>query len=87
MKLTYRGISYEVPAPIQLGSDSTDQPKIKLIYRGNIYDYTPRPVVVSQEDKTDWSTVTLIYRGTTYQRQIQPSKPYQKPRAINWRWQ
>jgi Domain of unknown function (DUF4278) len=87
MTLTYRGISYEVPAPIQLGCDSTDQPKIKLIYRGNIYDYTPSPVVVSQEDKTDWSTVTLIYRGTTYQRQIQPSKPYQKPRAINWRWQ
>lgn len=27
MKLTFRGNSYEVPAPIQLGSDSTEQPK------------------------------------------------------------
>jgi hypothetical protein len=85
MKLTYRGISYEVSAPVQLSSDSTEQPKIKLIYRGNTIDYVP-PVVVSV-DKTDWPTATLIYRGNTYQRKIQPPQPYQKPRAINWRWQ
>ena len=87
MKLTFRGNSYEVPAPIQLGSDSTDRPKIKLIYRGNTFDYTPRLVVVSEEVETDGSTVTLIYRGNTYERKLQPPKPYQKPRAINWRWQ
>jgi hypothetical protein len=33
-----------------------------------------------------WPTVTLIYRGVTHERKIQPLKPYQKPRAINWRW-
>jgi hypothetical protein len=91
MKLTYRGNSYEAPAPIQLGSDSTEQPKIKLIYRGYTYDYTPPPVAVSEEDKSDWPTVTLIYRGNTYQRKLQPPKPYQKPHqkphAVNWRYQ
>lgn len=87
MKLTYRGNTYEIPAPIQLGSASTYQPPIKLIYRGNTYDYTPRLLVVSPEDKTDWQTVTLIYRGNTYQRKIQPPKPDRKPRAINWRYQ
>ncbi|HEY9729825.1 MAG TPA: hypothetical protein V6D50_25530 [Chroococcales cyanobacterium] len=46
MKLTYHGNAYEVPAPIKLSSDSTNQAKIKLIYRGNTYDYTPRPAVV-----------------------------------------
>lgn len=87
MKLTYRGNAYEVHPPIQLGSDSTNQPKIKLIYRGSTYDYTPRPVVVSEAVEPDEPTVTLIYRGNTYERKLQPSKPYQKPRGINWRYQ
>jgi Domain of unknown function (DUF4278) len=86
MKLTYRNTSYEVSAPIQPKSNAKDQPKIKLFYRSNTFDYNPPPVVTSEEDQTDWPTVTLIYRGTTYQRKIQPPKPYQKPRAINWRW-
>lgn len=86
MKLTFRGNFYEAPAPIQLVSDSTEQPKIKLIYRGNTLDYTPRPVVVSQEVETDGQTVTLIYRGNTYERKLKPLNPYQKPHAINWRW-
>ncbi len=87
MKLTYRNASYEVFAPTQLVSGSTDKPKIKLIYRGHTYDYTPRPVAVSKEIETDGSTVTLIYRGNTYEHKLQPLKPYQKSRAINWRWQ
>ena len=87
MKLTYRGNSYEIPAPIQPGSDPTNQTKIKLIYRGNTYEYTPRPVVVSEVDTTDWKTVTLIYRGNTYEHKLGPPQPYQKPRAINWRYQ
>jgi Domain of unknown function (DUF4278) len=87
MKLTYRGNAYEIPAPIQPGSDSTDRPQIKLIYRGHTYYTTPRHVVVSEEDKTDWQTVTLIYRGNTYERKLQSPKPDRKPRAINWRWQ
>jgi hypothetical protein len=86
MKLTYRSNSYELPTSTELGSDSTDQPKIKLIYRGSTYDYTPPPMVVSEEVETDGPTVTLIYRGNTYERKLKPPKPYQKPRAINWRW-
>lgn len=87
MKLTYRGNSYDVPAPVQPSSDATNQLKIKLIYRGNTIDYVSPPVVVSEVDKTDWPTATLIYRGNTFERKIQPSQPYQKPHAINWRWQ
>lgn len=82
----FRGNAYEISAPIQRSSDSTHQPK-KLIYRGNAYNYTPRSVVVSEVDTTDWKTVTLIYRGNTYKGKVQPPQPYQKPRAINWRYQ
>jgi hypothetical protein len=87
MKLTYRGNSYETSAPIQLASDSKDRPKLKLIYRGCTFDYTPHPLVVSKEVETDRPIATLIYRGNTYERRLQPPKPYQKPQAINWRWQ
>lgn len=87
MKLTYRGNSCETSSPIQLSSDSKDQSKLKLIYRGSTFDYTPRPLVVSEKMETEGPTVTLIYRGNTYERKLQPPKPYQKPRAINWRWQ
>ncbi len=86
MKFTSRSKAYEIYAPIEPGCDSTERPKIKLIYNGNTFDYIPRPVV-SQEDRADWQTVTLIYRGNTFERKLPPSKPYQKPRAINWRWQ
>lgn len=87
MKLTFRGHSYEFPAPIQLDSDASNQSSLKLIYRGHTYPYTPRPVVAPEAVKPSGSTVTLIYRGNTYERQIQSPKPYRKPRAINWRYQ
>jgi hypothetical protein len=83
MKRTYRGISYEVSAPVRHSSDPVDNPQIKLFYQGNVFDYIPRPVRIAQEW---WPTVTLIYRGVSYERKIPPLKPYQKPRAINWRW-
>jgi Domain of unknown function (DUF4278) len=87
MKLPFRRNLSEVTASIELASDSTAQPQMKLIYRGNTSYYTPRPVVVSQKVETeDRPTVTLIYRGNTYERKLKPPKPYQKPRAINWRW-
>lgn len=71
MKLIYRGNSYEVPAPIPLDYDSTEQPKIQLIYRGNSLDYIPCPVVNWELDKTDCPTVDLIYRGNSYERKLQ----------------
>jgi hypothetical protein len=86
MKLTFRGHAYEVPAPIQLVSASTDQPQMKLIDRGQTYDYTSRAAVVSEVVEPGAPTVTLIYRGNVYERHLQPPKAYQKPDAINWRW-
>lgn len=86
MKLTYRGHAYKLPTLIQLGSNSTNQPKIKLIYRGHTYYSTPRPVVVSDAVTTDSSTVTLMYRGNTYKRKVPFLKSYQQLRATNWRY-
>jgi Domain of unknown function (DUF4278) len=87
MKLASLENTYEASTPIQVDSEVTDRPKIKLFYRGNTFDYTPRPASVSEELETEGSTVTLIYRGNTYERKLQSPKAYQKPRAINWRWQ
>lgn len=87
MKLTFRGCSYEVPDPIQTGSDSTDQPKIKLIYRASTYYVNPPAAMASKAVETDGPTVTLIYRTNTYRLKLSPPKPYQKPRAINWHYQ
>jgi hypothetical protein len=83
MTRIYRDISYEVSAPTQDYLTPVDNPQIKLFNRGNAYDYIPRPVLIAQKW---WPTATLIYRGVTHERKIQPLKPYQKPRAINWRW-
>jgi formylglycine-generating enzyme required for sulfatase activity len=44
-------------------------------------------VVFYNRVEADRPTVTLICRGNTYERKLQPPKPYQKPHAINWRWQ
>lgn len=86
MKLNYRGNAYNVPAWIHSNSDSTDQPKQKLIYRGLVYDYTPRPAATPEAFDPNTLTVTLIYRGVTFERQIRSPKPYQTPRAMNWRY-
>jgi len=75
MKLNYRGNAYEVPASIHSGSNSTNQPQQKLIYRGQIYDYTPRPVAVPEAFDPYAPTVTIIYRGVTFERQIRSPKP------------
>jgi Domain of unknown function (DUF4278) len=84
MRLMYRGNSYEVgvpipkfPAYVQYNSNSANQPKAKLIYRGLTFDYVPPPVKIPEVDSTDWVTVTLIYRGNVYMRKIQPLQPYQ----------
>jgi hypothetical protein len=87
MKLPFRGYFYEVPALTPLGYACKDNAQLKLIYRGEMCNYTPRPVVASEAVKSDGTTVTLIYRGNTYERKLHPPKAYQKPRAINWRYQ
>ena len=73
MKLTYRGNFYQVPAQIQFVSNSIEQPKIKLIYRGNAIDYIPCSVAIWELDKTNCPTVNLIYRGNNYERKLQPT--------------
>ena len=85
MTRIYSGTSNAASAPIQAYSAPVDNLKIKLFCRGhvNAYDYIPRPILIAQKW---WPTVTLIYRGVTHERKIQPLKPYQKPRALNWRW-
>lgn len=87
MKLNYRGNAYNIPASIHFDSDSADHPKQKLTYRGLVYDYTPRPAAVPEAFDPDAPTVTLIYRGVTFDRQLRSPKPYQMPRAMNWRYQ
>ena len=57
MKLTFRGNSSEVPASIQFGSNSMEQTKITLIYRGYTYGHTQHPVVVPEE-----VDITLVCR-------------------------
>ena len=87
MTIFSRSKADKIPAAIKHGSNFTEPPKIKLTYNGNTFDYIARsPAVVSEDDKKDWSTVTLIYRGNVFERKLPPPKPYQKPRAINWRW-
>jgi hypothetical protein len=95
VKLTYRGNSYEVAAPIQLDYDPTEQPKIKLVYRGNAIDYIPG-LVIWESDRTDCPTVNLVYRGNNYERKLQPTPQAQskvqgdKPSAwlrYDWRCQ
>lgn len=63
MKLSFRGNSYEVPAPTEPVADSTDRPKFKLIYRGYTYGYIPPPVAVSEKMEPNGLTITLIYSG------------------------
>lgn len=76
MKLTYRGSNYEVSAPIQFDSDSMDQPKIKLTYRGHTYYTTSEHGVVPEAVERDGSVVTLIYRGNPYGCKLQSLNPY-----------
>jgi hypothetical protein len=86
MKLTYRGIAYEVSAPVRSGvaHQVKDQPKTKLIYRGHTYYATPCAAVEAVE--LTGPTVPLHYRGSTYKRQLPAAIPYYGPRAINWRY-
>jgi hypothetical protein len=79
MQLTYRGINYtpstEVKAP----------KTVQLIYRGVTFNHTLNPVAPIHQSATE-SPMQLLYRGVTYPCAPAPVLPYQKPRALNWRW-
>jgi hypothetical protein len=57
---------------------------MQLIYRGNIYDYTPaEPKSYVKPRALNWR-----YRVTGESYEFAPvSEPYIQPRAINWRYQ
>jgi hypothetical protein len=66
---------------------------IKLIYRGLTFEYKshldrelPDRDTANSEDYPT-KNVKLIYRGLTFERTIPLNPIYQKPRAINWRFQ
>jgi hypothetical protein len=75
-----------VPIPIQLSIQQV-RSTVKLIYRGEVFYGTRIPQVVMEESDQEGETIELIYHGHTYQRKLSPPQPYQKPRALNWRWQ
>jgi hypothetical protein len=75
-----------VPTPIQFKSNHQARSKVKLIYRGEVF-YAIRTPQVVEEVEQEGKTIELIYHGHTYQRKLAPPQPYQKPRALNWRWQ
>ncbi len=88
MKLTYRGHSYEISTPSQIGIavDSAKQPQTKLTYRGQTYCATPRSAVPAAAPEAS-TVVTLSYRGVTYQRILSSPKLYDFARLTHWRYQ
>jgi hypothetical protein len=75
MKLTFLGRSYEVPASIQIDSNSAHYPQIQLIYRGNTFQCTLPLETVAEGIEMDEPIVSLIYRGNTYDHKLQPPSP------------
>jgi Domain of unknown function (DUF4278) len=91
MYLNYRGNTYQVPTrqiPDPSISDVKNAPqsKITLIYRGNTFEYEPKAISEPEPALVDAPTVTLYYRGHAYERQLRAPKPYEQPKAMNWRW-
>jgi hypothetical protein len=66
---------------------------MKLIYRAQIFESTPRPPIqlsrkpVALSSTVKDGAVKLIYRGQAFEYTPPPIQPYRKPRAMNWRFQ
>ena len=62
-----------------------DTPTIQLIYRGYIFNYTPRPIQPYRKPQAlNWRWHSP---ATTFETTPRPTLPYCKPRALNWRFQ
>jgi hypothetical protein len=85
MQSTLRQESYSSPTATDVARSAPKPTQVKLIYRGNTFYRSLRPVVA--KSVATGETVTLNCRGNTYQRQIPDPQPYRRPVAINWRWQ
>ncbi len=58
---------------------------MKLIYRANILEYTPRPVQpYVKPNALNWR---FQPPGSKFECTPRPIQPYAKPRAMNWRFQ
>jgi hypothetical protein len=82
MQLTYRGINY---TPLT----EAEAPKtVQLLYRGVTFNHALNQVAPKRQAICESENpVQLLYRGITYTCAPAPVRPYQKPRAINWRYQ
>lgn len=67
---------------------------MKLIYRAQTFECTPRPRPIqlnykpcSLSSTVNDGAVKLIYRGQAFEYTPPPIQPYRKPRAMNWRFQ
>lgn len=66
---------------------------MKLIYRAQTYEYTPRPPIQSSRkpcalnSTVKHGAVKLIYRSHAFEHKPPPIQPYRKPCAMNWRFQ
>ena len=57
---------------------------MQLIYRGHIFNYTPRPVQpYCQPRALNWR----YSPSETFKSTPRPVQPYCQPRALNWRFQ
>lgn len=58
---------------------------MKLIYRANIFDYTPVPIQPYVKPRAlNWR---FHPPGQKFECTPRPIQPYVKPRAMNWRFQ
>jgi hypothetical protein len=58
---------------------------MQLIYRGYIFDYTPRTVEAYHKPRAlnwRWHSPSEKFEYTP-----RPMQPYHKPRALNWRFE
>lgn len=61
---------------------------MKLIYRANIFEYTPRPERPYCKPHTaEAKNIKLIYRANIFDYTPRAERPYCRPRVLNWRFQ
>jgi hypothetical protein len=88
MTLIYRGHAYQRPS----SSVESESKTVQLIYRGQKFEYTPRPFPADSNLARRMGDYTgklekLIYRGQSFDYVPLPPQPYCKPRAMNWRYE
>jgi hypothetical protein len=88
MSLIYRGHTYQRTA----ASVKTEPKTIQMIYRGQTFECTPRPIlpcpnVYHIKDFDPDTMEKLIYRGRVFNYLPPQPETYRKPRVMNWRYE